>query len=35
MTRNIYELIQDIHAMPERTPELLKAVFEQHDSEMI
>jgi len=32
MTPNIYGLIQDIHAMAERTPALLSAVFEKHDS---
>jgi len=35
MTANIYQLIQDIHAMPERTPEALRAVFQQHDSDLI
>jgi mannose-6-phosphate isomerase-like protein (cupin superfamily) len=34
MTPNIYSLIQDIHAMTERTPAALKAVFEKHDSEL-
>src|SRR6266853_2405372 len=33
MTSNIYSLIQDIHAMTERSPEALRAVFEKHDSE--
>jgi mannose-6-phosphate isomerase-like protein (cupin superfamily) len=32
MTSNVYSLIQDIHAMAERTPAALKAVFEKHDS---
>jgi mannose-6-phosphate isomerase-like protein (cupin superfamily) len=32
MTPNIYSLIQDIHAMTERTPAALAAVFEKHDS---
>ena len=35
MTANIHRLIQAIHAMPDRTPAALKAVFERHDSELI
>ncbi len=35
MTSNIYSLIQAIHAMPERTPAALKAVFEKYDSELL
>lgn len=35
MTSNLYSLIQDIHAMTERTPAALKAVFERHDSELL
>jgi mannose-6-phosphate isomerase-like protein (cupin superfamily) len=35
MTSNIYSLIQDIHAMTERSPAALKAVFERHDSELL
>ena len=35
MTANIYQLIQDIHAMKERTPAALRAVFENHDSELL
>jgi uncharacterized cupin superfamily protein len=35
MTANIYRLIQAIHAMPERNPAALRAVFEQHDSELV
>jgi oxalate decarboxylase/phosphoglucose isomerase-like protein (cupin superfamily) len=35
MTRNIYQLIEDIHALPERTPETLRAVFRKHDSELL
>jgi mannose-6-phosphate isomerase-like protein (cupin superfamily) len=35
MTSRIYQLIQDIHAMKERTPALLRAVFEKHDSELL
>jgi mannose-6-phosphate isomerase-like protein (cupin superfamily) len=32
MTSNIYSLIQEIHAMTERSPAALAAVFEKHDS---
>jgi len=35
MTSNIYRLIQEIHAMKERTPAALRAVFEKHDSELL
>jgi mannose-6-phosphate isomerase-like protein (cupin superfamily) len=35
MTSNIYSLIQDIHAMTERSPTALRAVFEKHDSELL
>ena len=35
MTSRIYQLIQDIHAMKERTPASLRAVFEKHDSELL
>lgn len=35
MTANIYQLIQDIHAMKERTPAALAAVFSKHDSELV
>jgi mannose-6-phosphate isomerase-like protein (cupin superfamily) len=35
MTPNIYGLIQDIHAMKERSPAALKAVFEKHDSALV
>jgi mannose-6-phosphate isomerase-like protein (cupin superfamily) len=35
MTPNIYQLIQDIHAMKERTPAALAAVFGKHDSELV
>ena len=34
MTSNIYSLIQDIHAMAERSPAALRAVFEKHESEL-
>jgi mannose-6-phosphate isomerase-like protein (cupin superfamily) len=35
MTSNIYSLIQDIHAMADRSPVALRAVFEQHDSDLL
>lgn len=35
MTSNIYSLIQDIHALKERTAEALAAVFAKHDSELL
>jgi mannose-6-phosphate isomerase-like protein (cupin superfamily) len=35
MTSNVYSLIQDIHAMAERTPTALRAVFEKHDSVLL
>ncbi len=35
MTSNIYSLIQDIHAMKDRSPAALTAVFAKHDSERI
>jgi mannose-6-phosphate isomerase-like protein (cupin superfamily) len=35
MTSNIYALIQDIHAMTDRSPAALRGVFEKHDSERI
>jgi len=35
MTSNIYSLIQDIHAMTERSPAALAAVFEKHDSVLL
>jgi uncharacterized cupin superfamily protein len=35
MTSRIYQLIQDIHGMKERTPAALRAVFERHDSELV
>jgi uncharacterized cupin superfamily protein len=35
MTSNIHSLIQDIHAMADRSPAALRAVFEKHDSERI
>jgi len=35
MTPNIYRLIQNIHAMPERTPTAMKELFQKHDSEFL
>jgi mannose-6-phosphate isomerase-like protein (cupin superfamily) len=34
MTPNIYRLIQEIHALEERTPAALQALFAKHDSEL-
>jgi len=35
MTANIYQLIQDIHAMKDRPPAALEAIFRKHDSELV
>ena len=35
MTSNVYSLIQDIHALADRSPAALRAVFEKHDSELL
>jgi len=35
MTSNIYQLIRDIHALKERTPEALHEVFRRHRSELL
>jgi hypothetical protein len=35
MTANIYRLIQAIHAIPDRSAPLLRAVFEKFDSELL
>ncbi len=35
MTANIYQLIQGIHTMKERTPAALEAVFRKHGSELV
>jgi mannose-6-phosphate isomerase-like protein (cupin superfamily) len=35
MTSNVYSLIRDIHAMTDRSPDALRAVFEKHDSELL
>ena len=35
MTSRIYRLIQEIHAMQERTPAALRELFRKHDSELL
>src|SRR5215469_4934544 len=35
MTSRIHQLIQAIHATTERTPEVMKALFEKYDSELL
>jgi mannose-6-phosphate isomerase-like protein (cupin superfamily) len=35
MTSNVFRLIQEIHAMTERTPSALATVFRKHDSELL
>src|SRR6266496_5601153 len=35
MTSRIYQLIQDIHAMKDRSPAALRAVFEKNDSKLL
>jgi mannose-6-phosphate isomerase-like protein (cupin superfamily) len=35
MTSNIFRLIQEIHAITERTPSTLRAVFAKYDSELL
>jgi len=35
MTPNVYSLIQDIHAMTDRSPAALEEVFARHDSELV
>jgi mannose-6-phosphate isomerase-like protein (cupin superfamily) len=35
MTSNVYSLIQDIHAMKDRSPAALSAIFAKHDSELL
>jgi mannose-6-phosphate isomerase-like protein (cupin superfamily) len=35
MTPNIHRLIQNIHAMAERTPATLQSLFRQHNSEFL
>ena len=34
-TSNIFRLIQEIHALPERTLAAVQAVFRKHDSELL
>ena len=35
MTSKAYALIQEIHAMKDRSSAVLRAVFEKHDSELV
>jgi mannose-6-phosphate isomerase-like protein (cupin superfamily) len=35
MTPNIYQLIQGIHALTERSPAAIRALFERHDSSLV
>jgi mannose-6-phosphate isomerase-like protein (cupin superfamily) len=35
MTPNIYRLIQEIHATPDRNPSTLRNLFTKHDSELL
>jgi|SRR5882724_169836 len=35
MSANIYKLIQEIHAMQQKTPDTLRAVFAKYDSELL
>jgi oxalate decarboxylase/phosphoglucose isomerase-like protein (cupin superfamily) len=35
MTANIFRLIQEIHAMSDRTPSALRSVFAKYDSELL
>jgi len=35
MTSNVYALIQEIHAMTDRSPASLSALFQRHDSELL
>lgn len=35
MTSRIYQLIQAIHATKERTPAIMKSLFEKYDSELL
>jgi len=35
MTPNIYRLIQEIHAMKDRSPSALQALFRKYDSELL
>jgi quercetin dioxygenase-like cupin family protein len=35
MTSNIYRLIQAIHAMPDRSAPMLRAVFQKYNSDLV
>jgi mannose-6-phosphate isomerase-like protein (cupin superfamily) len=35
MTGNIFQMIQEIHALKERTPAILQELFRKHDSELV
>jgi mannose-6-phosphate isomerase-like protein (cupin superfamily) len=35
MTPNIHRLIREIHAMPDRTPSAVRALFAKYDSELL
>lgn len=35
MTANIFRMIQEIHAMPDRNPAALRALFNKYDSELL
>ena len=35
MTPNVYSLIEDIHALTERSPRAMAEIFEKHDSELV
>jgi mannose-6-phosphate isomerase-like protein (cupin superfamily) len=35
MSANIYKLIQEIHTMPQKTPDTLRAVFAKYNSELL
>ena len=35
MTANIYRLIQEIHATPDRSPAVMKALFAKFDAELL
>jgi hypothetical protein len=35
MTPRVFKLIQAIHAMKERTPSALQAIFREYDSELL
>jgi hypothetical protein len=35
MTSNTFRMIQEIHAMADRNPEALQALFRKYDSELL